>query len=696
MINKKIEFEIENLVKVLNEYSYQYYVEDNPKISDTKYDILYKRLEKLEKDNPELIKRNSPTQRVGDKILNKFKKSKHTVPMLSLSNTFSKENLLKFDKKIKKNLNINNIEYICELKIDGLAVSIKYKDGILYEASTRGDGKIGEIITENISTIFSLPKELNRKENIEVRGEVYLPKKSFELLNEEIKNNNKKIEIENEKIEKENKIKKLKNLNLINKIKLQPLFANPRNAASGSIRQLDSKISSQRKLSIFIYNVIDSNQKTQEENLIFAKKLGLPINSNYKIFKNINDVLNYIDYWENNKQNLTYDIDGIVIKINDIKLQDMLGNTIKSPKWATSYKFPEQELVTKLVDVTYSVGRTGMITPVAILEPIEISGSTITKASLHNKDVMEKLDIRIGDTVIVKKAAEIIPKVVKVMKEFRNKNSKTLEFPIKCPSCGQMLKKDEDTSFIFCTNNKCKQKNIKKIIHFSSKNAMNIEGLGDKQVELLFSNNIIKTVVDLYKIKKEDLLKIDRMGEKLATKILDSIEKSKMSSLDKVIYSLGIPNVGEKSSKTLSEKYKNLQNFINCKFEELKNLDDFGDIISNSIVNFLHQEENLNLITDLIKLGVNPEYKDNNIKNSIFYKKEVVFTGKLSLITRNKAKSALEKIGARVSSSVNNKTDYIIYGEKPGTKLEKAKEMKINIISEQEFYKILSEINNEK
>lgn len=660
MPKNKIENEIKNLINLLNDYSYQYYVEDNSTISDTQYDLLYKKLEKLENEFPEFIFKNSPTQRVGDKVLDEFKKIEHSTPMLSLSNTFSIKELEDFDNRIKKALNKDNISYICELKIDGLAISIKYINGILHQAITRGDGVVGEDVTENIKTIQVIPKELNEDIDIEVRGEVYMPKKSFNILNK--------------KREKEN----------------QQIFANPRNAAAGSIRQLDSKIAAERKLFAFLYTIVSNTKLSQEESLKFLEKYNLPINKNYKLCNNINEVIDYINYWRNNKENLFYEIDGIVIKLNDKMEQDKLGFTQKSPRWATSFKFPEEELPTKLLDIELSIGRTGIITPVAILEPISISGSIVSKASLHNKDVIKNLDVRIGDSVIVKKAGEIIPKVIKVIKELRPEDTIEFKYPTNCPFCNSALVEEIDSPFIKCNNLECSEQNIKKIQHFSSRDAMNIDGLGEKIIVNLYEQKLITNIIDLYSLKKDELVKLERMGEKSVNNLLSSIENSKKSSLDKVIYSLGILNVGKKASSVLSQKYKNLTNFLEAKYEELLLLEDFGEIIAKSIIDYLSKDDNKKLINKLMTLGINPNYNNLVTVDSIFTNKTVVLTGKLTKLTRNEAKSYLELHNAKVTNTVTNNTDYLITGEKAGSKLKKANELGITIINEDEFINIIN------
>lgn len=661
---KQVQEEISKLVSLLNKYSYDYYVEDNPQISDTEYDTLYKQLEKLEENHPEYILENSPTQRVGDRVLDEFEKITHKIPMLSLSNTFSTEDLRDFDARVSKLVPGHNVEYICELKIDGLAISIKYEDGRLVSAATRGDGSVGEDVTENIKTIFSIPKVLKDNKTFEVRGEVYLPRKSFELLNSE-RESNKEV-----------------------------LFANPRNAAAGSLRQLDSKITAKRRLSAFIYSIVgDDSIVSQENALNTAKEYNLPVNPNFKLCKNIDEVIDYINYWTEHKKNLPYDIDGIVIKVNSYSTQEEVGYTQKSPRWATAYKFPEEELATKLLDVELSVGRTGIITPVAILDPIVISGSTVSKASLHNKDIIEELDIHIGDMVVVKKAGEIIPKVVRVIRELRTEGSTKYTMPNTCPSCGQQTYTKENNPFTRCKNPDCPDQNIRRIIHFASRDALNIEGLGDKVVTTLYEKGIIAHTIDLFSLEREKLISLDRMGEKSVDNLLNAIENSKQNSLDKVIFALGILNVGKKAGKILAEKYLNLTNLMNATLDELVNLDDVGQITAESILDYLSDENNIKFINDLIKVGMNPQYEVQEVNtDNIFAGKTVVLTGKLVELTRNEAKEYLEKYGAKVTGSVTSKTDLVIAGEKAGSKLAKAEQLGIRVINEEEFANMVREV----
>ena len=661
---EQIKEEISKLVSLLNKYSYDYYVEDNPQISDTEYDTLYKQLEKLEKKYPELILENSPTQRVGDRVLDEFEKIRHKVPMLSLSNTFSTEDLKDFDSRIKKLIPDNKVEYICELKIDGLAISINYENGKLVSAATRGDGIIGEDVTENIKTIFSIPKVLKDSRSFEVRGEVYLPRKSFDLLNAEREKNN------------------------------EVLFANPRNAAAGSLRQLDSKITAKRRLSAFIYSIVGENTIDSQENALnTAITYNLPVNPNFKLCQNIYEVIDYINYWSEHKNDLPYDIDGIVIKVNSYATQEEIGYTQKSPRWATAYKFPEEELATKLLDVELSVGRTGIITPVAILDPIVISGSTVSKASLHNKDIIDELDIHIGDMVVVKKAGEIIPKVVRVVKELRTEGTIKYTMPTSCPSCKEQTYVRENDPFTRCKNPDCPDQNIRKIIHFASREALNIEGLGEKVVATLYEQGLISHTIDLFSLDREKLISLERMGEKSVDNLLNAIEASKESSLDKVIFALGILNVGKKAGKILAEKYLNLSNFMNATLDELINLDDVGQITADSILDYLSEDNNIRFINDLIQIGMNPQYEVAEVNtNNIFAGKTVVLTGKLVELTRNEAKDYLEKNGAKVTGSVTSKTDLVIAGDKAGSKLVKAEQLGIQVINEEQFANMVREV----
>ena len=653
---------MKELVVKLNQYAKEYYTEDNPSVSDAEYDKLYRELVALEAEHPELVQADSPTHRVGGLVLDGFEKYQHEYPLYSLQDAFSREELDAFDKRVKDEF--PNADYMAELKIDGLSISLTYVDGILQVGATRGDGSVGENITENVKRISDIPLKLDQPLNITVRGECYLPRAEFERINIQRQENG------------------------------EAEFANPRNAAAGSLRQLDSKITAKRRLSAFIYSVVgDENINSQKMALTVAADLGLPVNPNFKLCKTIDEVVDYIMYWEEHKQDLPYEIDGIVIKVNSYSLQEEIGSTQKSPRWATAYKFPEEELATKLLDIELSVGRTGIITPVAVLNPINISGSTVSKASLHNKDIIDELDIHIGDMVVVKKAGEIIPKVVRVVEELRLANSEKYVMPNICPSCKSKTFTKEGDPFTRCLNLDCPEQNIRKIIHFASREALNIEGLGDKVVATLYEKGIIKHTIDLFSLDRNKLVELERMGDKSVDNLLNAIENSKQSSLDKVIFALGILNVGKKAGKILAEYYKNLTNFSKATVDELLELPDIGLITAESIVDYLSNDNNLRFINELIEIGMNPQYEiQNKNTDNIFSGKTIVLTGKLVELTRNEAKEYLERFGAKVTGSVTSKTDYVIAGEKAGSKLAKAEQLGIQVLSEDEFIDIMKEV----
>ena len=653
---------MKELVSKLNQYAKEYYTEDNPSVSDADYDKLYRELVALEAEHPEYVQADSPTHRVGGLVLDGFEKYQHEYPLYSLQDAFSREELDAFDKRVKDEF--PNADYMAELKIDGLSISLTYVDGVLQVGATRGDGSVGENITENVKRISDIPLKLDQPLNITVRGECYLPRAEFERINIQRQENG------------------------------EAEFANPRNAAAGSLRQLDSKITAKRRLSAFIYSVVgDENINSQKMALTVAADLGLPVNPNFKLCKTIDEVVDYIMYWEEHKQDLPYEIDGIVIKVNSYSLQEEIGSTQKSPRWATAYKFPEEELATKLLDIELSVGRTGIITPVAVLNPINISGSTVSKASLHNKDIINDLDIHIGDMVVVKKAGEIIPKVVRVVEELRLANSEKYVMPNICPSCKSKTFTKEGDPFTRCLNPDCPEQNIRKIIHFASREALNIEGLGDKVVATLYEKGIIKHTIDLFSLDRNKLVELERMGDKSVDNLLNAIENSKQSSLDKVIFALGILNVGKKAGKILAEYYKNLTNFSKATVDELLELPDIGLITAESIVDYLSNDNNLRFINELIEIGMNPQYEiQNKNTDNIFSGKTIVLTGKLVELTRNEAKEYLERFGAKVTGSVTSKTDYVIAGKKAGSKLAKAEQLGIQVLSEDEFIDIMKEV----
>ena len=650
---------IDELVKILNKASYEYYTLDNPSITDQEYDSLMDELIKLETNNPSLVRVDSPTVRIGGEVISEFKKVTHEVPMMSLGDIFNEEELIDFDEKVKKV--VNNPEYVCELKIDGLSVALIYENGKLVRAATRGDGTVGEDITHNVRTIKNVPLSLPEDIDIEVRGEIYMPLSSFEKLNEERR----------KKGEKE--------------------FANPRNAAAGSVRQLDSKIASERNLSTFLYHIpqpSNYNLKTQFDSLEFMKKLTLTVNPNIKKVNNIKEVIEYVNYWDKKRKELPYDIDGIVIKVNNYNDQERLGVTAKVPKWAIAYKFPAEEVLTKLTDIEFCVGRTGKITPRADLDPVRLSGSIVRSATLNNQDYIKEKDIRIGDIVSIRKAGEIIPEVVEVKFERRTGEEVPFKMIENCPICGSKLVKKEGEVAYFCLNTDCDARNIESLIHYASRDAMNIEGFGERIVEDFYNMGYLKTISDYYTLKdsKDELMELEGFGEKSISNLLGNIENSKNNSLEKMIFGLGIKHVGKKTAKILSEYYNSLDKLINTNIEELSTIPDIGDTIAKSILDYFNTEKNIKLINDLKDNNVNINYigKEKNI-NELFLDKTFVLTGTLEKMTRNEAKDLIETLGGKNTSSVSKKTDVVIVGTSPGSKYDDALKLGVTIWNEDEF-----------
>ncbi len=654
-----IEHRIEELTKILNEANYNYYVKDLPTITDQEYDKYLRELEELEEKYPEYSKDDSPTKRVGGEVIDSFKKVYHEKPMMSLSDVFSESEVILFDERIKKE-GISP-KYVCELKIDGLSVSLLYKDGVFVRAATRGDGVVGEDITHNVKTIKSIPLKLNKKIDIEVRGEIYMAKKTLEAINKErIKNNEKPLQ-------------------------------NTRNAAAGSIRQLDSKIAAKRNLDAFIYhlpNPEDYGIKTHMEALDFMESLGFKVNPNNRLVNNINEVLEFIIEKTDTRSSLSYDIDGIVIKVNNLEEQKGLGFTAKYPKWATAYKFPAEEVLTKLQDIIFTVGRTGQITPNAVLDPVIVMGSTISRATLHNEDYVKEKDLRIGDIVSIRKAGDVIPEVVEVKKERRTGLEKEFIMINKCPICESILiKKDEQVDY-YCVNEHCPSRKIEALIHFASRDAMNIEGLGEKVMEDFFNFGFIKEVSDIYLLQshREDLTRLEGYGEKSIMNLIAAIEKSKDNSLEKLIFGLGIPHVGSKTAKILASNFHNMDNLMTADFDSLNSIRDIGEIIAKSVVDYFLEEKNKNIIGRLKSYGLNMEYFGKKIiLNPFFSGKTFVLTGSLQIYTREEGKEIIESLGGKTSESVSKKTSCVIVGENPGKKYEKAKELGIEILTEEEF-----------
>ena len=650
---------MEELIKIINEADYNYHTLDNPTITDQEYDKYLRELIEIEEEHPDWVKEDSPTQHAGGKIIEGFEKVTHSIPMMSLSDVFSESEVIAFDERIKKE-GITP-EYVCELKIDGLSVSLHYEKGRLVRAATRGDGTIGEDITHNAKTIKVIPLKLKEEVDIEVRGEIFMNKKTLEELNEERKK------------------------------KGQPLLQNCRNAAAGSIRQLDSKIAAKRKLDNFIYhlpNPLDYGIHTHSEALDYMKRLGFKINTNNKVVKSINEVLAFIEEKGKQRDSLPYDIDGIVIKVNNIDDQQRLGSTAKYPKWATAYKFPAQEVLTKLTDIIFTVGRTGQITPNAVLEPVIVAGSTISRATLHNEEYVKEKDLKIGDIVSIRKAGDVIPEVVEVKKERRTGKEKDFVMITNCPMCNTPLVKKEGQVDYYCPNKKCPARNIESLIHFVSRDAMNIDGLGDRIMEDFYNFHFIATIPDIYGLKEheKDLTRLEGYGEKSVTNLLNAIEESKKNSLEKLIFGLGIPHVGAKTAKLLAQKYKTLENLMQQTAEELEKTPDIGAIIAKSVVDYFKDEHHKAIIEELIELGLNTTYLGQEIvEDEEFAGKTFVLTGSLSLFTREEAKEKIESLGGKTSSSVSKKTGVVIVGENPGSKYEKARSLGIPIWTEEEF-----------
>lgn len=662
-----IQNRVNELHDLLNQYSYEYYVKDNPSVPDSEYDKLLRELIDIENAHPELKTDDSPTVRVGGEAQSSFEKVNHETPMLSLGNAFNEEELRRFDERIREH--IGNVEYMCELKIDGLAVSLKYEDGRFVQGLTRGDGTTGEDITENLRTIHAIPLKIKEPLNVEVRGEAYMPRRSFMRLNDEREKNEE-----------------------------QP-FANPRNAAAGSLRQLDPKLAAKRKLSVFLYSVndfTDFSATTQSDALDELDRLGFKTNHERARVEDIEGVLEYIKKWTKQREQLSYDIDGIVIKVNDLDQQDEMGFTQKSPRWAIAYKFPAEEVVTELKDIELSIGRTGVVTPTAILEPIRVAGTTVSRASLHNEDLIKERDIRIGDSVIVKKAGDIIPEVVRSIIDRRPNDAKPYHMPTHCPSCGHELVRIEGEVALRCINPKCQAQLVEGLIHFVSRQAMNIDGLGNKIIQQLYHQQLIKDVGDIFYLTKEDLLPLERMGTKKVENLLSAIEHAKQNSLEHLLFGLGIRHLGAKASQILAEKFETMDRLLKVTEEELVAIHDIGDKLAQSVVTYLDNEDIKALIEKLKDKNVNMTYK--GVKSSEieghpeFQNKTIVLTGKLQQMTRKEATTWLEMQGAKVTSSVTKSTDLVIAGEDAGSKLSKAEQFGTEIWSESQFIEKQNEI----
>lgn len=660
---------IKNLQKTLNEYAYFYYVKDQPKVLDSEYDKLYQELVQLETQYPESITPDSPTQRVGGVILDGFEKAVHEVPLYSLNDAFSKEELEAFDARVAKALGHHNYSYECELKIDGLSISLRYENGRFVRGATRGDGSVGENITENLKTVRSIPMTLPEPISIEVRGECYMPKESFMKLNQAR---------EQEGLE---------------------TFANPRNAAAGSLRQLDTKVTAQRNLSTFLYTVAEFGPlevATQEEALQALDRLGFKINPNRRICQTVDEIWEYITEYHEKRADLPYEIDGIVIKVNDLSLQDELGFTVKAPRWAIAYKFPPEEAETVIREIEWTVGRTGVVTPTAVMDPVVVAGTTVSRASLHNMDYIEAKDLRLNDHVIIYKAGDIIPEVDHAIVEKREAASTPYPKPTHCPVCGSELVHLEEEVALRCINPKCSAQMKEGLSHFVSRQAMNIDGLGPKVIEQMYEKELVKDVADLYYLTQEQLLTLDKVKEKSANNLLHAIEASKSNSAERLLFGLGIRHVGAKAAKILLEHYETIENLSQAKAEDILNLHTMGETIANSLTTYFANDEVHELLAELKAAGVNLRYLGVTQAQlasveSPFKDKTIVLTGKLTTYTREEAKAKIESLGGKVTGSVSKKTDLVIAGADAGSKLTKAQSLGIEVWSEEQMVEALAD-----
>ena len=648
------------IIELLNKYAYEYYTLDKPSVEDAEYDRLMQELIRIESSHPEWVRLDSPTRKIGGEVISEFEKVTHRVPMMSLGNVFNEEEIRDFDEKVSKVF--PNHEYVCELKIDGLAFNLEYKDGVFVRAATRGNGIVGEDITHNVKTIKSIPHVLKEKVDLDIRGEIYMSKKSFNKLNERQKE------------------------------KGENIFQNPRNAAAGSIRQLDSSVAASRGLDVFLYHYPETPFKTHYETLMYMKKLGFVVNPNIRLCKNIDEVLSFIHEWTEKRNTLPYEIDGIVIKVNDIEQQRELGFTAKVPKWATAYKFPPEHVLTKLTDIIFTVGRTGQITPNAVLEPVRVMGSTISRATLHNADYCIEKDIRVGDYVYIYKAGDVIPAVDRVELKRRNGAEKPFEMIKYCPMCGSNLVQKNGMVDYFCENIHCPARKIEGLIHFVSRGAMNILGLGDRIMEDFFNYGYIKEFSDIYKLDKykEELTLLEGFGNKSIEAILKSIEESKQNSLDRLLFALGINGIGAKTAKLLCKYYTTIDSLIDATEEELATIRDIGPTLSINIVNYFKDEKNIEEINELRKLGVNMTYNGKKmIEDENFKDKRFVITGSFDNISRDEIKEFIEERGGLTSDSVSKKTDVVLVGEAPGSKRDKAIELNIPIWNQAKLFEIM-------
>ena len=663
MGKEDIKLQIDNLIDKINYHSDKYYNQDTPEISDFEYDMLMKELIKLEAENPEFKRVDSPSNRVGGMALDKFDQVTHKNPMLSLSNAYSAEDLRDFDRRVRE-MTDGDVEYVVEFKIDGLSVGITYENGEFKSAATRGNGIIGEDISKNAMTIKSVPLKIDDKREIIVRGEVYISKENFEKVNE---------------YQEEHDLQ---------------IFANPRNLAAGSLRQLDSKLTAKRPLDIFVFNLENINElegiDTHSDSLEYLKKLGFSVSENYKICKSIDEVIEFIEYWTENRGSLKFDIDGMVVKVNNIEQRNEMGFTAKSPRWAIAYKFPAERKKSKILDIEVEVGRTGTITPTAILEPVRLAGTSVSRATLHNEDFIREKDIKLFDHVIVQKAGDIIPQIVEVVKEDRTGDEKDFVMPSVCPECGEPTVRLEGEAAVKCINISCPAQIRRGMIHFVSREAMDIDGMGESIITLFLKEGLIKDVSDIYYLKKEQIVPLERMGEKSADNLIKAIEKSKSNDLWRLINGLGIRFVGVKGAKILASNFSSLDEIMNADVERLQQLEEFGSIMSESVVKFFREEQNLAVIQKLKEAGVNTEAGEDKSEGipQLFEGMKIVLTGTLPTLKRNQAKEIIELRGGKATSSVSKSTTFVLAGEEAGSKLTKANDLGIKVIDEDMFLKL--------
>lgn len=671
--NEDIAVRMQQLIQEIEYHNRQYYDLDHPEISDAAYDSLMRELIALEAAYPYLQSPHSPTQRVGGAPSSGFVKVRHEIPMLSLANAYSKEDLEEFDRRVHEAAG-STVEYICELKIDGLAVSLRYENGILVQGATRGDGEIGEDITANIRTIRNVPLRLTEPLALEVRGEAYMPKPAFAALNRDREQHG------------------------------EPLFANPRNAAAGSLRQLDPKVAASRRLAVFVYQVAEAERfgwDTHATALANVMEFGLPTQGVRQLCTSLDEVMVFIEEWGEKRHSLPYATDGVVIKVNQLALQRELGFTAKSPRWAIAFKYAAEQAETVLREIELSVGRTGAVTPTAVFDPVFLAGTTVTRASLHNEDLIREKDIRIGDTILVQKAGDIIPEVVEALHTLRKGNEVPFQMPEYCPQCGAKLERLADEVALRCVNSTCPALIREGIIHFASRDAMNIDGLGEQWITLFIEKGIVRTVADIYRLQKDQLLQLDRMGEKLASNLLDAIAASKKNSLERLVFGLGIRLVGVKAAKTLARTFGHLDALRNASYDDLVAIHEIGPKMAESIVTYFQTPSVQQLLEELRELGLNFQLDSEEVlqtakSDSIFSGKTVVLTGTLSILDRTEASRLIERLGGKLTNSISKKTDFLITGEKAGSKLTKALELidsgqapQLRILSEDEFLDIL-------